>query len=299
MKKQHPRMKRRAFLKQGSLALGGTLLFGLPGNSIPTPHPKKTRVVLIRHPEVLDKLNRPRAEIVQEMIDRAVVALTGSTSIQQAWQQIVRPEDTVGIKSNVWRFLPTPAELEEAVVKRVREVGVAAEKISVNDRTVLRDPIFRNATALINMRPLRTHYWAGVGSLIKNYIMFVPNPSDYHPDTCADLATIWKLPHVRGRTRLNVLVMFTPLFHGQGPHHFSPQYIWPYRGLLVGFDPVAVDSVGVRILQAKRREYFGEERPLNPPPKHIFLADTRHHLGTADPAKIDLIKLGWEEGCLI
>jgi hypothetical protein len=23
------------------------------------------------------------------------------------------------------------------------------------------------------------------------------------------------------------------------------------------------------------------------------LADTRYHLGTADPAKIDLVKLGW------
>jgi hypothetical protein len=68
---------------------------------------------------------------------------------------------------------------------------------------------------------------------------------------------------------------------------------------LVGFDPVAVDSVGVRILLAKRREYFGEVRPLNPPPKHIFLADTRHRLGRADPEKIDLVKVGWKKDILI
>ncbi len=54
-----------------------------------------------------------------------------------------------------------------------------------------------------------------------------------------------------------------------------------------------------RILQAKRREFFGEDRPLDPPPKHILLADTRHGLGTADPEKIELIKLGWQEGTLI
>ncbi len=298
MNKSPQRMNRRTFLKQGSAALGSALLWGA-SPVLFAQNESRSRVVLIRHPDVLDKLNRPRPEIVQEMIDQAVMALTGRSAPAEAWGQIVRPEDTVGIKSNVWRFLPTPAELEQAVVKRVQEVGVAKERISVNDRGVLRDPIFREATALINMRPMRTHYWAGVGSLIKNYIMFVPNPSDYHPDTCANLAAIWKLPRVRGKTRLNVLVMFTPLFHGQGPHHFSPQYIWPYRGLLVGFDPVAVDAVGVRILQAKRRAYFGEERPLNPPPKHIYLADTRHHLGTADPAKIELIKLGWEEGRLI
>jgi hypothetical protein len=156
-----------------------------------------------------------------------------------------------------------------------------------------------NATALINARPMRTHHWSGVGSLIKNYIQFVKKPHEFHPDSCADLATIWKLPLVKGKTRLNILVLFTPLFHGIGPHHFSTKYTWAYKGILLGLDPVAVDSVGVRILMAKRREFFKEERPLNPPPKHIFLADTRHHLGTADPGKIDLIKLGWKEHILL
>jgi hypothetical protein len=62
---------------------------------------------------------------------------------------------------------------------------------------------------------------------------------------------------------------------------------------------VAVDSTGLRILLAKRREFFDEDRPLSPPPKHIFLADTRHHLGTANPHKIEVIKLGWEKDILI
>ena len=125
--------------------------------------------------------------------------------------------------------------------------------------------------------------------------MFAGKPSDYHPDSCADLATLWQLPQVKGKTRLNVLVMFTPQFHNIGPHGFSTDYVWDYKGLLVGFDPVAVDSVGLRIIQGMRNAYFKEDRPLNPPAKHIELADTRHHLGTADPAKIELIKLGWEK----
>jgi hypothetical protein len=66
-----------------------------------------------------------------------------------------------------------------------------------------------------------------------------------------------------------------------------------------GFDPVAVDSIGLQIIQAKRREYFGEDKPLNPPAKHILLADTRHHLGTADPEMIELVKLGWKEGAMV
>ena len=129
--------------------------------------------------------------------------------------------------------------------------------------------------------------------------MFVSQPSSLHGDSCADLATVWNRPEVAGKTRLNILVMITPLFHGVGPHHFNRKYTWSYSGLIVGFDPVAVDSVGVRILMAKRKEYFKEERPLSPPPKHIFLADTRHKLGTADINRIDLVKLGWQDGILI
>ena len=177
--------------------------------------------------------------------------------------------------------------------------GVPEKNIGIRDRGIRNDSIFKNATALINVRPMRTHYWSGVGSLIKNYILFDKKPSAYHPDTCADLAKIWKSPLVEGKTHLNILVLFTPLFHGSGPHHFNPKYTWAYKGMLVGTDPVAVDSTGVRILLAKRKEFFGEERPLNPPPKHIFLADTRHQLGTANPQKIELIKLGWKEGILI
>lgn len=134
--------------------------------------------------------------------------------------------------------------------------GVSEEHLSIRDRGLLDDPIFTEGTALINVRPMRTHDWSGVGSLIKNYITFVRKPSQFHPDTCADLATLWKLPFVEGKTRLNILVMMTPLFNGVGPHHYNKKYTWEYKGLLVGFDPVAVDSVGIRILQEKRRDFL-------------------------------------------
>ncbi len=79
--------------------------------------------------------------------------------------------------------------------------------------------------------------------------------------------------------------MFTPQFHSFGPHSFNPKYVWKYYGLILAFDPVAVDATGLRIIEAIRREYFGDDRPLNPPAKHIAVADTKYHLGTADPAK--------------
>ena len=290
---------RRDFLKgSASATLAGAFYLSLPGKLSARPG-EKSRVVLIRSRDVLDQQNKPDGAVLGRMLDEAVTTLLDEKDPLEAWKRLIKPSDIVGIKSNVWQFLPVPQELEQAIKSRVIDAGVKEENISIRDWGLLADNIFRRATALINVRPMRTHYWSGVGTLIKNYIMFVDKPSSYHPDTCADLATIWELPLVKGKTRLNILVMLTPLFQGSGPHHYNPKYTWAYNGLLVGTDPVAVDATGLRILQAKRREFFGEDRPLDPPPKHILLADTRHGLGTADPEKIELIKLGWQEGTLI
>ncbi len=289
---------RRQFIKDSASTAAGLMFLNFWDKTF-AGNDKKSRVVLVRHEQAVDNLNEPRPEIVQRMLDDAVCALLDTDDPIKAWKKILNPEDIVGIKTNVWNYLPTTQVVEQAIKKRVMGTGVKEENIGIRDRGVLNDPLFQKSTALINARPIRTHHWAGVGTLIKNYIMFVDKPWDYHEDSCADLAKIWFLPPVKKKTRLNVLVMFTPLFHGVGPHHFNPQYIWSYNGLLVGLDPVAVDAVGVRILQAKRNQFFKDDRPLNPPPKHIFLADTRHHLGTSDPDKIELIKLGWKKDIFI
>ena len=297
-------LTRRKLIKSGTLASIGGYLFlnSSPARAIKAlskGNNSKTPVVLIREKDLQSGFNKPDPGKMQAMLDRAVMTLTGKEDIMEAWKEILKPEDILGIKTNVWNYLPTPSELEQAIKKRALDIGIKEENIGIRDRGITGDPIFQNATALINTRPLRTHAWSGVGSLIKNYIMFIPNPASMHGDSCADLATLWKLPVVEGKTRLNVLVMLNPLFHGVGRHHFNKEYTWEYNGIIAGFDPVAVDSVGVRILQAKRKEYFGEDRPINPPAKHVFLADTRHNLGTADPENIELIKIGWEEGRLV
>jgi hypothetical protein len=278
-------------------ALGGVSL--LPGRVLAAgAAAARTKVILVRDATVLDEKGKPKQDVVQKMLDDAVAALTGKKGLD-GWKTFLLPSDVVGIKTNVWQYLPTTKEVESAIEQRVLDVGVKPQNLAIADRGVLENPVFQRATALINARPMRTHHWAGVGSLIKNYIQFSPKPSSWHDDSCADLARIWSLPIVKGKTRLNVLVMLTPQFHGVGPHSFNPKYVWSYHGLIVGFDPVACDSVGLRIIEAKRRAFFGEERPLAPPAKHIGLADTRHHLGTADPAKIEIVRLGYDKEALI
>jgi hypothetical protein len=260
---------------------------------------RKSRVVLIRDENVLDGRGRPRPGILEDMLDRAVTVLLDAPDSLAAWNQLFRSSDCVGIKSNVWHYLPTPKALEDAIKKRLLEIGVKEKDMGADDRGVRDNPVFVRSTALINVRPMRTHHWSGLGTLLKNYIMFTSWPPKYHGNACENLGALWKLPHVKGKTRLNILVMLTPLFHGVGPHHFSRQYLWPYSGLIVSTDPVAADAMGARIIQAKRNDFFNGSKPISPPPHHIAVADTRFGLGNSRPDRIELVKVGWEKEALI
>lgn len=300
---QKKTISRRQFLGDTSMALGGALFLG--GLSAPSSlfsEPKDdsaSTVILIRDKNVLDANQQPVQEIVSAMLDQAVSRLTGNKNPLDGWKTFIKPQDIVGIKTNAWSNIPTTPQVEQAIKKRVLDCGVDAKNVAVSDRGVLRIKQFREATALINARPMRTHHWSGVGSLIKNYIMFVPDPYNYHADSCAGLGKIWQDKGLKEKTRLNVLVMLTPQFHNVGPHGFSPRHVWKYYGLIAGFDPVAVDTVGVRIIQEQRKLYFGEDKPLNPPAKHIMIADTKYKLGTSDPNKIKLVKIGYDKDILI
>ena len=49
----------------------------------------------------------------------------------------------------------------------------------------------------------------------------------------------------------------------------------------------------------RRPGVLGEDRPLSPPAKHIFTADTQYHLGTVKPNKIELVKIGYDQDTFI
>ena len=288
---------RRDFLRiAAGTAMAATLGSGIPGKALAEPTAK---VVLIRDAEVIGNQGEIRGNIVQTMLDDAVKTLLGTGEPMEAWQKLFKSSDRVGVKSNAWGRMPTPKELEVAIKRRLLDAGVTEKNIAIDDRGVLNNPVFLNATALVNARPLRTHHWSGVGTCLKNYIQFVPNPSAYHDEGCSPLGKIWTYPIVKGKTRLNILSVLTPQFYGRGANFFDKRYVWPYKGLIVGTDPVAVDAVGAHLLQVKRIAFFGEDRALDVPPVHIMVADKQYHLGVSDLSRIHLVKLDWMEDVLI
>jgi len=287
---------RRDFLRgAAATAVAAAMGPGILGEAQAQPAAK---VVLIRNAEVLAQPDKMQG-ILESMLDEALKTLLGTSEPMEAWRKLVKSSDVVGVKSNEWPKLPTPKPLEGAIKRRLLDVGVVEQNISIADRGVLENPIFQKATALVNVRPLRTHHWAGIGSCLKNYIQYAPNRSSYHPEACAALGSIWKLPMVEGKTRLNIQCALTPQFYGRGANFFDTRYVWPYQGLIVGTDPVAVDTVAAHLLQVKRTAFFGEDRALDVPPSHIIVADKKYHLGVSDLNRIQLVKLGWMEDALI
>ncbi len=165
--KKRSRITRRDFLKYSSLAaFGGAGLKTKPPWSSTPPAGEtgvaqatgRVEVVLVRDKRVLDANGRPKTEVVSEMLDTAVKELTGKTDVAAAWQAVIKPDDIVGIKTNVWAYIPTTSQVEAALKRAVISAGVRESSIGIDDRGVLRNPIFQRATALINARPMRSHH---------------------------------------------------------------------------------------------------------------------------------------------
>src|SRR3990172_2026416 len=128
------KLTRRKMLQDtAKLALGSTILMSNPLRVFGTSQDNKSRVILLRNASLLDAAGKIDKNVLSEMMDEAIVKLTLTGSPSEAWKQIIRPDDVVGIKTNQWRSLPTPPELENILKARVMEAGVDEKDISIKD----------------------------------------------------------------------------------------------------------------------------------------------------------------------
>jgi uncharacterized protein (DUF362 family) len=146
--------------------------------------------------------------------------------------------------------------------------------------------------AVINLPVLKDHGIAGVTLALKNMFGAIHNPNKYHLNACDPyIADVNMLPPIRQKVRLHICDATTAQYEG-GPS-FMPQWTWPFNGLLVAQDPVALDSVGWRLLEEKRAEKSMKSlAELGREPRYIATAaDANHRLGTNDPRQIDQVEV--------
>jgi hypothetical protein len=293
--KQKP-LTRRDFVRGTIGAAIGSSVFGFePARAAiraPRP-PRSATIVVVRDQAVMNDAHDVDVAVLKRMLGDTVMRLTGEKTAKAAWLSLVRPTDIVGLVPTP-HLNPTHKEVTDAVQGALVEAGIPADRIRNAQGGVDRA---RACTALIALPALKAHWLTGLGTAMKIYIMYSGAPSRYHDENNVKLGETWILPDVKGKTRLILVDALRPLCD-KGPQP-DPRYLWDYKGLIAGTDPVAVDTTCLRIIMTKRQALRGEPWPISPPPLCVAAADERYGLGTSRPDEIKVGKYGWMQDVLI
>ena len=293
MENKHNALTRRDFIRGTVGATLGATVLGMPWTNSLGDSPRSSLVILVRDQKVMDSNMVVDPEIFKKMLDQAVIQFTGEKKITDAWLSLVKPKDTVGLVSTP-HLNPTHKELVEAVQATLIDIGIPEKQILMAQGGP--DKV-KACSALISLPALKAHWLTGIGTVLKNYITYSGNPSHYHQENNAKLGEIWNLSDVKGKTKLVIVDALYPLCD-KGPQP-DPRYKWAYNGLIVGTDPVAVETICLKIITEKRKAMRGEPWPLSPPPLCVEAADRTYKLGTSKMEEIKLKHFGWEQDLLL
>ena len=312
-----------------ALKVGDGSALALPSGSVDAA---RSRVVIARDAKVRSAASGFDSAPVARLLDRAMQAAFDCDSPVEPWKKVVRPGEVVGLKVNCLggRGNATRPELVEAITERLRQAGIT--EIVIWDRqnsdleranyklaehgsglrcfgndalgfendlstfgkagSLLCRTLTQVCDAVINLPVLKDHGIAGVTLALKSMFGAIHNPNKYHSDAGNPyVADVFALAPIRQKARLHICDGLNAQYEG-GPS-FMPQWMWPYNGLLVSRDPVALDYVGWKIIAKKRAEVgmkpFAE---LKREPVYIATAaDAEHRLGTCDPKRIEQVEI--------
>jgi uncharacterized protein (DUF362 family) len=150
--------------------------------------------------------------------------------------------------------------------------------------------VAEDVDVLISVPVLKDHNLAGGSLGMKNFYGAIHNPNKYHDHNCDPyIVDVVSHRYIGKKWRLTVCDGVRAQYNaGPGMH---PGFAWPFGGLLVGSDFVAVDAVAADLLDARRKEAgLKSLADENRPPRYIATAAARG-LGEADLSKIERIEV--------
>ncbi len=250
-------------------------------------------VLVVRDQKVMVDSYAVDAGVLKKMVSETVMRMTGEKTAKSAWLSLVKPTDMVGLISTP-HLNPTHPEVVAAVREQLREAGIPDSNIRDAQANL---ELVERCTALISLPALKAHWLTGIGTVLKNYIMFSGHPEAYHNEGNVKLGEIWNVPRVKGKTKLVLVDALRPLCD-KGPQP-DPRYMWPYKGLIAGTDPVAVERICLKVITEKRHAIRGETWLLSPPPFCVEAADKQYHLGVSDLQRIKVDTAGWTQDLLL
>ncbi len=326
-----PRTSRRGFLCLAGAALAVGSRGGRAALRLAAPD-GKSRVVISRDPQLRKAGPGVDSDRLLKLLDRAVQAFYDRDNASEAWRLVARPGEVVGLKVNclAGKGISTSVPLVEAIAERLQQAGIReiviwdrlnsdleSARFRINEKgpgvrcfgndtlgyedelatfgsvgSLLSRTLTQQCSAVINLPVLKDHGIAGVTMALKNAFGAIHNPNKYHLSVGDPyVADVNMLPQIRQKMRLHICDATTAQYDG-GPS-YMPQWAWPYNGLLVARDPVALDYTGWQIIERKRAEKgIKSLKEMKREPTYIATAaDANHRLGTNDSQRIGLVEV--------
>ncbi len=244
--------------------------------------------------------------LLGEMIEAALKTLTKEKSLESSWHALLSDRDVIGLKfnSSAQEIIGTTLTLAEVMIESLMDAGWPLSKIvcieapisivkryqtrpmTAGYRSVASDfgsgsdhlsRVLDQVTAIINVPFLKTHNIASITCCLKNLSHgLVQHPARFHGNGCSPfIADIVALPEIKDKLKLNVVDALRVVYRG-GPNANSGS-ISDLGSILVSSDPVALDAVGVSILNDTRSRK-GLEAIAASPEQVSYLAQA-HMLG--------------------
>jgi len=300
------------------LLAGGAALFGASGLSSPSPGPAvRSRVVIGRDQQLRKAGAGLDSSRLLGLLDRTLQTFFDRDTALEAWRQVVRPGEAVGLKVNclAGRGLSTNVPLVDAICERLQQIGVRdiviwdrlnddleSARFRINEKvkgircfgndslgyegelvthgsvgSLLSRTLTQVCDAVINLPVLKDHGITGVTMALKNVFGAIHNPNKYHIDV-GD-------PYIADvnmlpqiRQKLRLHICDAITMQYEGGPSFMPPWTWAYNGLLVARDPVALDYIGWQIIERKRAEKGMKPlRELKREPTYIATAADANH----------------------
>lgn len=263
----------------------------------------------------------PKADVAKNMVERALMELTGAPNLKEALGKFIHKDDVVAIKPNgiagqSGATMAANAELVMPVIDALIDLGVPPEKITVYEQfpsylkgtriggkgnklpagvktgihmnsvtemdeiTVYKGvktkyvKFLTEATAVINFTQVKDHSICGFTGCLKNITHgSIINPGKHHgAGAHAQIAALYNHDIVRSRVRLHIIDAYK-IIYDKGPLDKDPKRRIPYGAVFATTDPVAMDTIGWKIVdQARKDNGMKSLAQVGREPKHIAMA---------------------------
>jgi len=151
----------------------------------------------------------------------------------------------------------------------------------------------REITALINLPCVKHSGGPKITCAMKNHYGSIDNPGDHHAPNgnCnPHLADLYRAPVIQEKTRLIIVDALTPLCdRGPGKPAEVDVLQWKAKTIMVGLDPVAIDHLGLLMIDEQRKKLGIPTQYNDASPKYLYTAIEKG-VGTKDPDKLRVIR---------